>query len=185
MHHLVAPGPKGEIMKKWWLGACLGALLAAPAAAQHDHAGGAKSGIAALTAEQMHGLMTGEGLGMALAAELNRYPGPKHVLELADSLAISTEQRQAVDRIRAGMLARAIELGPQIVALERELDALFAGGRAASTDVATLTERIGTLSGRLRAVHLEAHVATRALLTPAQIETYDRLRGHAPGSAGR
>jgi hypothetical protein len=169
-------------MRKWWIGAGLVTLLAAPAAAQHDHAGGAPSDIAALTAEQLHGLMTGEGMGMALAAELNHYPGPKHVLELADSLRITPEQRDAVERIRQGMLTRAVELGTRIVALERELDAHFKAGRAASDEVASLTERIGTLGGLLRAGHLEAHVATRALLTPDQIRTYDRLRGHTPGS---
>ena len=170
-------------MRSWRIGLALVAMLSAPAAAQHDHAaGGAASDIAALTAEQLHGLMTGEGMGMALAAELNRYPGPKHVLELADSLGITTQQRQEVERIRQAMLDRALELGPQIVALERELDGHFKAGHAAGDAVAALTERIGALNGQLRAAHLTAHITTRALLTPEQIRAYDRLRGNDPGS---
>jgi hypothetical protein len=172
-------------MRAGWLAAAFAAVLAAPAAAQHDHAGGAASDVAALTAEQMHGLMTGEGMGMALAAELNHYPGPKHVLELADSLGMTPEHRTAIERIRQDMLVRAIALGAQVVALERELDAHFKAGRAADEEVASLTERIGALSGRLRAVHLEAHVATRALMTSDQIRTYDRLRRDPAGSSAR
>ena len=34
-------------------------------------------------------------MGLALAAELNGYPGPSHVLELADKLELSAEQRAA------------------------------------------------------------------------------------------
>jgi hypothetical protein len=170
-------------MRSWWIGIGLGAALAAPAAAQHDHAAaGAASDIAALTAEQLHGLMTGEGMGMALAAELNRYPGPKHVLELADSLGITTQQRQEVERIRQAMLDRALALGPEIVALERELDGHFEAGHATDDVVAALTERIGALNGRLRAAHLTAHIATKALLTAEQVRAYDRLRGNDPGS---
>ncbi|MGH7544628.1 MAG: hypothetical protein ACREKI_00435 [Gemmatimonadota bacterium] len=37
----------------------------------------------------------------------------------------------------------------------------------------------GRLQGELRAVHLWAHVETARLLTPAQIERYDELRGYA------
>ena len=35
----------------------------------------------------------------ALAAELNGYPGPSHVLELADKLELSTEQRASMQRL--------------------------------------------------------------------------------------
>ena len=38
----------------------------------------------------------------------------------------------------------------------------------------------GPLRGRLRAVHLRAHLGMRAALTPAQRAAYGRLRGHTP-----
>ena len=41
--------------------------------------------IKALSEEQRQELLDGHGMGLALAAELNHYPGPKHVLELAPS----------------------------------------------------------------------------------------------------
>jgi len=42
--------------------------------------------VKALSEQQVADLNEGRGMGMALAAELNGYPGPSHVLELADSL---------------------------------------------------------------------------------------------------
>ena len=97
-------------MRNGWWAAAFALAFAAPAAAQHEHGAGGTSEIKALTAEQMHGYMTGEGMGMALAAELNHYPGPKHVLELADSLAITAAQRTEVEAIRQRMLDRAVAL---------------------------------------------------------------------------
>jgi hypothetical protein len=38
--------------------------------------------------------------------------------------------------------------------------------------------RLGELNGALRAVHLRTHLAQAALLSPAQIAEYDRLRGY-------
>ena len=41
---------------------------------------------------------------------------------------------------------------------------------------------IATLRGELRLAHLRAHLAMKTILTPEQIEAYDRLRGYAgPG----
>ena len=42
--------------------------------------------IKALSDQQIADLGAGRGMGLALAAELNGYPGPSHVLELADKL---------------------------------------------------------------------------------------------------
>jgi len=55
--------------------------------AQEDHspyAGQEKRSIKALSQAQIENFLSGAGMGFAKAAELNHYPGPKHVLELAD-----------------------------------------------------------------------------------------------------
>lgn len=44
--------------------------------------------------------------------------------------------------------------------------------------LAELTARIATLQGRLRAVHLGAHLDTTALLSAEQITLYPKLRGY-------
>lgn len=53
--------------------------------AQTPYAGMQTRPIKALSDEQIADLQAGRGMGLALAAELNGYPGPAHVLELADN----------------------------------------------------------------------------------------------------
>jgi len=50
--------------------------------------------VKVLSEQQITDLKTGRGMGLALAAEFNDYPGPSHVLELADALQLSDEQRR-------------------------------------------------------------------------------------------
>jgi Spy/CpxP family protein refolding chaperone len=118
-------------------------------------------------------------MGLALAAELNDLPGPRHVLDLADSLALSAAQRATVQATFDAMLSRARELGTAIVAAERELDAAFAGGTIDREGLDAATARIAELHGQLRFTHLAAHLDMRGVLTDEQIERYRRLRGYA------
>ena len=152
--------------------------------AQHDHGGHSqyadekRSHIPSLTMAEYDELLSGGGMGFAKPAELNRYPGPKHVLELADSLGLSSEQREQVERIRAKMAGRAVELGREYVHSEHELNRLFADGNATEQAVVEQTARVGDIRSALRSTHLIAHVETAAVLTKEQIETYHRLRGY-------
>jgi Spy/CpxP family protein refolding chaperone len=77
------------------------------------------------------------------------------------------------------MLAEARPIGARIVALEEELDGLFARGEADAGRLAALTAQIGALQGRLREAHLAAHVGMREALTPDQRRAYATLRGYA------
>src|SRR6266581_2973964 len=52
--------------------------------------------VKALSEEQIADLKAGRGMGLALAAELNGYPGPKHLLELADGLDLTADQRASI-----------------------------------------------------------------------------------------
>jgi hypothetical protein len=65
--------------------------------AQTPYAGMQSRSIKALSDQQIADLNAGRGMGLALAAELNGYPGPLHVLELADKLDLSADQRAACD----------------------------------------------------------------------------------------
>ena len=65
------------------------ALAIGAAVAQTPYAGMQTRSIKALSDQQIADLRAGRGMGLALAAELNGYPGPSHVLELADKLDIS------------------------------------------------------------------------------------------------
>jgi Spy/CpxP family protein refolding chaperone len=150
------------------------------ARAQHVHpsspAAPAANATTSLTAEQVQQLLNGEGMGLAKPAELNRYPGPKHVLDRAVELGLTAEQVRQVTDIRQRMLTDAKPLGRRIVDAERDLDTAFASG---SLTASALTERlagIASLNGRLRTVHLGAHLSMKAVLTPAQVDAYYATR---------
>jgi Spy/CpxP family protein refolding chaperone len=135
--------------------------------------------IKALSEEDVAALLAGRGMGLALAAELNGYPGPMHVLEHADALRLTPAQRTKAEALRDRMDGEARTLGARIVALEGELDRLFATGAAEAGSLAALTASIGALNGRLREVHLATHIAMRDALEPEQRTAYARLRGYA------
>lgn len=134
--------------------------------------------IKSLSQEQIEGYLDGRGMGMALAAELNNYPGPKHVLELSDSLNLNADQKKQVEAIFNAMHKQAAELGKSIVEKEKELDKLFVSGKITDNSLASLITEIGDLNGKLRFAHLRAHLKTVEILNPAQIKKYNQLRGY-------
>lgn len=155
-------------------------LAAAPAAAQHvSYAGQQQREIKALSAEELAQYLAGAGMGHAKAAELNRFPGPQHVLELADRLRLSAEQRASMQRLLHQHKAEARAIGARLVAAERELDALFRSAPVDETELAGAVRRTAALHGEYRLAHLETHRRTRALLTAEQVDGYDVLRGYA------
>jgi Spy/CpxP family protein refolding chaperone len=169
----------------------LAAFLVAPTAlaqkSEHPHHRRAESVVdrpdsvavpTGLSADEVIGLREGQGMGFARPAELHSYPGPLHVLEHADALGLTAEQRAEAERLRTEMLAEARPLGEQILERERHLDRLFAEGTATPEMVDRVTAHIAKARGRLRAAHLRAHVAMRDVLTPDQVAAYDRLRGY-------
>lgn len=156
-----------------WCGA---ASQAAPASA---YAGQEAREIKALSAEEVSDLMAGKGMGLAKAAELNGYAGPAHVLELADALELTPEQRVQTQALKAAMTAKAIPLGHSVVAAERKLDQLFASKTITQALLLSALDEIGALQARVRGVHLEAHVAQAVVLTPDQNVRYSQLRGYS------
>jgi Spy/CpxP family protein refolding chaperone len=155
----------------------------APAPAPSLYAAQATVAIKALTAEEVDDLLAGRGMGFAKAAELNHYPGPRHVLDLGEKLALTPGQRGRTERLFAGVQAAAQELGRRLVTAEAALDALFAAGRADEAAVARQVGEVARLQGELRATHLSAHLEMRRILAPEQVALYDRLRGYTPADA--
>jgi Spy/CpxP family protein refolding chaperone len=168
-----------------WLAVLSLALCAAAADAQemkHEgYAGEERREIKSLSAEEVEQLLNGHGMGLAKAAELNRYPGPRHVLELAVELRLTPEQRAQTQAAFERMRGEAVRLGRLIVERERALDAMFAKGEIDAGKLRAATSEIARLQGELRAAHLAAHLETRRLLSPQQINKYDELRGYAAG----
>ncbi len=135
--------------------------------------------IKALSDEAVQEYRKGSGMSLALSAELNRYPGPRHVLDLADVMGLDAEQVARVKAIGDAMTADAVGIGARIVDLERALDRAFSNRTIDSTRLASLTNEIGRLQGELRFVHLTAHLAVTEILSQTQIEEYEMRRGYS------
>lgn len=167
------------------IAATAGGTASAPswAASPSPYAGDTTRAVKALSAAELDDLAAGRGMGLALAAELNGHPGPMHARALQSELGLTADQMQRLAAIEAAMRAQATRLGAEIVAAERALDEGFAARRLDAAAVARLTAEIGLLAGRLRGVHLVAHIETAAVLTPHQIHRYDVLRGYADAPA--
>jgi hypothetical protein len=134
--------------------------------------------IKALSDDDIAALSKGEGMGMAKAAELNGYPGPVHVLALAEQLRLTETQQREVTAIFNRMRSAAKPLGGELIAHEQTLDQLFAKGEITPDRLTAETAAVGDLQGRLRSVHLVAHLETRAVLNPDQVARYEQLRGY-------
>ena len=74
-----------------------------PPAQESPYVGLESRDIKSLSQRQIDLYLSGHGMGLALAAELNRYPGPKHVLELSDQLKLTREQKDATQAIYDSM----------------------------------------------------------------------------------
>jgi hypothetical protein len=171
------------------LAVLLSLILSGPAFAQHAHgprqapyACLERRHVKALSDEQIADLRAGRGMGLALAAELNGYPGPLHVLEYASTLVLSAEQRARVQALYEAMKAEAVPLGERLIAEEADLDRQFADRTITADSLDRATAGIGRTQAALRAAHLRYHLTMMDVLTPAQIGRYVELRGYASGS---
>jgi len=171
-------------MKSWIIAlAALGA--GGPAAAQqHQHQHSPYMGlenrqIKALSDSQVQQLRDGEGMSLALAAELNHYPGPRHVLDMATQLDLTTKQEKEVQALVDAHRPKAQELGAAIIAKERELDQAFARHTITEPRLREMTREIARMEGDLRYLHLAAHLELRKVLTDQQIKKYDQIRGYS------
>ncbi len=177
--------------------AAMGVAVAGAALAQHGpgpapYAGLETRAVKALSNEQIADLRAGRGMGLALPAELNGYPGPLHVIEHADALVLTPEQRARMQALYDAMKGEAAALGERLIGEEAELDRQFATRTVTPASLAETTKRIGRTQAELRAAHLKYHLATVEVLTPHQVRRYGELRGygvgaarHAPGGHGR
>jgi hypothetical protein len=166
-------------VKNLFLAMCLAATGFATAVhSQSPYAGEETREIKSLSRSEIDGHLQGHGMGYAKAAELNHYPGPRHVLDLANELALTKEQIEQTQAIFGRIKTQAIDLGTQLVKKEAELDQRFAGGSIDATSLGALVTDIATLEAKIRIAHLSAHLEQKALLSNEQVTLYDKLRGY-------
>jgi Spy/CpxP family protein refolding chaperone len=160
-------------------------LGASSAQSPQPYAGLQARAIKALSEQQIADLQAGRGMGLALAAELNGYPGPMHVLEHSNALDLSEAQRAKTQEFMAGVKAEAVPLGEQLIAQEARLDRQFADKTITPAGLTAALQEIGGTQAALRAAHLKYHLLAAELLTPAQLRRYAELRGYAAGDHDR
>jgi Spy/CpxP family protein refolding chaperone len=158
-------------------------LTAAAANAQTPYAGMQTRSIKALSEQQVADLGAGRGMGLALAAELNGYPGPSHVLELADKLELSSDQRTRIKGLFDAMKEEALPLGSRLIEQEADLDKQFASRTVTPESLKATTAAVAVTQGELRETHLKYHLSTVDILSPGQMQRYAELRGYGDKTA--
>src|SRR5262245_10813891 len=142
-----------------------------------------QTGLRGLNEQEVAELRAGTGMGLARAAELNSYPGPRHVLDAVEAreLQASAEQVAQVQRIFDTMKRDAQNVGAQILGEEARLETAFRSATITDPELRAHVVQIAALQGELRTIHLRAHLATRALLSDVQVARYNELRGYTAG----
>lgn len=158
--------------------------LAGFAAEQSSYAGEEHRPIKSLSEQEIEALRGGDGMGFAMLAELNHFPGPRHVLAVSNRLQLSAAQIEATEVLFKDMRGRAVTLGEELIAAEARLDRAFADATVTADLLLDALLEIGEIKARLRFVHLEAHLQQRSLLTAEQISEYDEIRGYRHADAG-
>lgn len=167
----------------WLVGTCLITMISMPTNAQHVHelssyAHSRGAEVVSLTDEEVRALRQGEGMGLARAAELNHFPGPRHLLDLASDLSLNAAQVRQIRAIHDRMKSQAVAKGEDIIMAEKHLADLFAFGDPSARKMTQITQHLGTMRGQLQAIHLLAHIEAARELSAVQIREYDRLRGY-------
>jgi hypothetical protein len=153
-------------------------LATSLAGAESPYAGQELRSIKSMSPQDIEALKNGAGMGFAKLAELNHFPGPKHVLDLSQQLRLTPDQLVETKALFADMQLKAIALGHELLAAEAELDRGFENDEINAEILEDALLEIGELRARLRYVHLEAHLRQKALLTDEQVALYDHLRGY-------
>ena len=140
--------------------------------------------ITSLSESDIASLRRGDGMGFAKLAELNYFPGPKHVLAIAEQLNLSQSQLESSRLLYKKMRDRAVSLGEELLAAEYVLDQAFENDTVTATSLEESLLRIGIIRAQLRYTHLEAHLHQKQLLTAEQVSEYDAIRGYHTNKNG-
>lgn len=147
-------------------------------AADNPYAGQERRPIKALSDQEIGDYLNGRGMGSSKAAELNHYPGPRHVLEHAAALGLTPQQADKVRQAHDAMDSEARYIGRQIVDKEAALESLYASQQASAENTQRMVREIASLQAAYRIAHLNAHLSMKQVLSPEQVALYDRMRGY-------
>lgn len=145
------------------------------------YAGQESRPIKSLSAKEVQALKAGKGMGLGKVAELNQYPGPKHVMDLAEELELSPSQLADTQKNFAEMKVNAIAVGEKLLAAEMKLEQAFQDGTIDAGSLEQAVQQIGQLRAELRLVHLQTHLRQKQIMSDEQIAKYVEHRGYRGG----
>jgi Spy/CpxP family protein refolding chaperone len=116
------------------------------------------------------------------AAELNGMPGPSHVLQMKNEIALTNIQEIKIKTLFENMKLKAIPRGNKLIELEKELNESFSNKTITKELLSQQLLAISKTRMQLRFVHLETHLLTPAILTNEQVKKYNQLRGYNLGA---
>ena len=135
--------------------------------------------VKALSRQQIREYLAGADMGYSKPAEIYDFPGPAHVLRLADELGLAPEQKAAAEALLEQHKAEARRIGAEFIDAECELEMLFRLRKVLPAGLASAVRRLARVESRYRLLHLETNRRMRELLTDEQVRRYATLRGHA------
>ncbi|MEL6573942.1 MAG: hypothetical protein AAFQ64_20025 [Pseudomonadota bacterium] len=135
--------------------------------------------ITSLPEQDIDALREGSGWRLALPAELNGFPGPAHVLELAEELGLSARQEESISSIFEAMRLEAIAKGKVLIDAEHSLDEGFRSDSMDADRLLRLIQYAEAARADLRYVHLSRHLMTLEVLDAEQVSAYAVLRGYS------
>ncbi len=141
-------------------------------------AGEQKREIKSFSARELAGIQKGHGVGMALPAELNGFPGPRHALDLAEELSLTAKQKEQLEAFYQEMLQESAPLGKKFIEIEREINEKFENKSISSEELSELLQKSSDIQWQLRNAHLQSHIQTTHVLSSEQISIYNQLRGY-------
>ncbi|PCJ44330.1 MAG: hypothetical protein COA99_07070 [Moraxellaceae bacterium] len=135
--------------------------------------------VKSLSKIEVEGYLAGKGMGIAKAAELNGYPGPRHVLDLSKELNLTEDQIRKSNSLFTTMQSETINLGASLIQKEKELDELFFSGNVDHNKLEISLSQIGKIKSKIRMSHLSAHIEQKKVLTTHQVSLYAHYRGYS------
>jgi hypothetical protein len=134
--------------------------------------------IKSLSSDDIEQLSAGKGWGLAKAAELNGVPGPAHLLEMKNEIALTKAQTIKIESLYDKMKLQAQKLGKKLILLEAKLNESFSNNTINKTKLMSTLTSIEKVRKELRYVHLATHLETPNILSSKQITKYNKLRGY-------
>ena len=135
-------------------------------ASHMPYAGQEERTVKTLSDEERRALLNGQGMGLAKAAELNHYPGPRHVLDLAAPLQLSDRNAPTPRRSMIACTRKRCASAPSSSTGSRHWIGYSRRGRECG-ELDTWPD-IAQLRGDLRVVHLQAHVEMKGVLSASR-----------------